>query len=94
MEESELFLTRNEILEFRSITTLLSYTDVAETTDEGKRSGYVRFRDHDSQGEVQLWENLNRLVNILVRGVEVVAILPCSVTSDSNTLSITKNPDR
>ncbi|KAL8784684.1 MAG: hypothetical protein Q9195_008945 [Heterodermia aff. obscurata] len=70
MESTHSFLSRSEILEYRTITTLLAYSDVAESTTEAARSRYRESKDPKGP-----WERLNHFVNLLVRDTEVVAIL-------------------
>ena len=70
METTHDFLSRDEILVYRTITTLLALTDVAESTTEAERS-----RCRESKDPRGTWERLNQFVNLLVRDVEVVAIL-------------------
>ena len=78
MASSPEFPTRQEILQYRTLTTLLARTDVVETSDEPERGRYRA--QSTSPG---LWEYLNDFVNLLVRDTEIVAILPCG---PSNTL--------
>ena len=78
MVSSHEFLTRREILQYRTLTTLLARTDVVETAEEPERSRY-----RPPSTSLGLWECLNHFVNLLVRDNEIVAILPCG---PSNTL--------
>lgn len=64
------FVSRAEILEYRTVTTLLQYTDVAKSNPDSERSGY-----RTPKPEQGIWERLNHFVNLLVREHEVVAIL-------------------
>ena len=103
METTHEFLSRDEILDYRTITTLLALTDVAESTAEAQRSGY-----REPKNPPGTWERLNHFVNLLVRDVEVVAILTrggrgslsdeVTIIKETNqddqdeTLLVTKNP--
>ena len=87
------FLYSAEIQEFRTITTLLKHTDVAKSTTSAERSGYLRFvHSNAAQSSDKVsCETLNHFANVLVRGVEVLAILPYSERNGSADIAVTVN---
>ena len=76
------FLSRKELLDYRTITSLLQSTNVAFAFTQSKvnraRSSYIQQSDnHLRERDKVLWGYLSHVVQVLVRSTEVLAILPC-----------------
>ena len=73
------FLTREELLSFRTATTLLGYLEVLEKRDEAERGKVVNLEAYSLRGrtsDVFLYSKLSQLADLLVRSNELIAVLP------------------
>jgi len=91
------FLTREEQLEYRTLTTLLELTDVLQSAGPNEVHGkLIRLpnMELEAQGcapDLKLYELLSHFTNMTIRHHEVVALVP--EDKDAGRVSLIKGPE-
>ena len=73
---ASIYITEQQMLHYRTLTTLLAQTEVMEETRDGERSKYLDLAKVSKPTNKALYWAFSDFTAPLVRGDEVVAVLP------------------
>ncbi|KAL8921380.1 MAG: hypothetical protein Q9172_004044 [Xanthocarpia lactea] len=95
------YISEEQILNYRTLTSLLAHTEVVEETGESRRSQYLNLDTQPPSTDKSLFTALSYFTTLMVRDSEVVAVLPCgerpalvdlTVVQEPDQLTVTRNP--
>ena len=94
------FLSREELLSFRTATTLLGYLDITEQRGEVEKGKVVQLEAHEGRSKLFSYSKLSHFTNMLIRNNEVVAVVPAAEAAETveviavveEDLYLTQNP--
>ena len=87
------YISEEQILHYRTLTSLLHHTEVVETTASGERSAYLNLDKEPPSTDKALYTQLSFFTTLLVRNEEVVAVLPCGERQHSVDVTVVQEPD-
>ena len=86
------YITEQQMLHYRTLTTLLAQTEVIEETRDDQRSKYLDLTKVPEPTNKALYSAFSYFTALLVRGDEVVAVLPTRESAKAVDVTVVHEP--
>ncbi len=95
------YISEEEILNYRTLTSLLAHTEAVEETGESRKGRCLNLDERPPSKDNSLFTALSCFTTLMVRESEVVAVLPCgerpalvdvTVVQEPDQLTVARNP--
>ncbi|KAL8859776.1 MAG: hypothetical protein Q9178_003891 [Gyalolechia marmorata] len=88
------YISEKEILNYRTLTSLLAHTEFVEETGESTRSHYLTLDERPPSKDKSRFTALSSFTTLMVRDKEVVAVLPCGERPTLVDVTVLQEPDQ